>query len=67
MIFNSKILPAQNNITNSSNRVKAGRKSKNDMRKRKYDRRSGVRDGIIVNLSSNSNRRRGMDRRRVQA
>ncbi len=67
MIFNSKILPVQNKITNSSNRVTADRRSKSNKRKRKSDRRSSVRDGVIVNLSSESNRRRGVDRRKAQS
>ncbi len=66
-MFNPKIVSAQNKATNTANRITPGRKFKNDKRKRTRDRRSSVRDGVIVNLSSESNRRRGFDRRRVQA
>jgi len=37
----------------------------NDRRKNKRDRREGVRQGIIVTLSTDVNRRMGIDRRRV--
>ncbi len=36
-----------------------------DRRKNKKDRREGVRQGIIVTLSTDVNRRMGTDRRRV--
>jgi len=62
-MFNSRILPTQNKVNTA---VKADRKRKNkfDKRKRKSDRRKGVRDGVIVSLSSQSDRRSGVDRRR---
>ncbi len=66
MYFNSKILPVQNRVTNSSTRVSANRRLKGDKRKRKFDRRRSVRDGVVVNLSYESNRRNGSDRRRAQ-
>ena len=66
MIFNPKIISAQNQVTNSSKRITAGQKLKSDKRKRKSDRRSCVRDGVIVNLSSEYNRRKGFDRRKLQ-
>lgn len=40
------------------------RKLRKDRRKRKEDRRSSVRDGVIVNISTMPNRRRGPDRRK---
>ena len=67
MMFNPKILSAQSKATNSANRITPGRKFKNDKRRRTSDRRSSVRDGVIVNLSSESNRRNGFDRRKLQA
>ena len=42
------------------------RKFKRDRRKYKRDRRRSVRDGVIVNLSFESNRRVGLDRRKLQ-
>ena len=66
MIFNPKIVSTQNKVTRSSKRVAAGQKFKSDKRKRKRDRRSSVRDGVIVNLSSEYNRRKGFDRRKLQ-
>ncbi len=59
------IQPVQNKITNSSAQVSANRKLKNNKRKRKSDRRSSVRDGVVVTLSYENNRRRGFDRRKV--
>jgi hypothetical protein len=67
MIFNPKIVSTQNKVTKPSKRIAAGQKFKSDKRKRKIDRRSGVRDGVIVNLSSEYNRRKGFDRRKLQA
>ncbi len=67
MIFNPKIASVQNKITNSVQRKTVNRKFKNDKRKRKLDRRSSVRDGVIVNLSFKGNRRKGTDRRKLQA
>jgi len=66
MMFNPKIVSAQNKVTNPAKKSPAGRKSKNDKRKCRSDRRSSVRDGVIVNLSSDSNKRRGFDRRKLQ-
>ncbi len=65
MIFNSKILPVQNKVTNTVKKTTVGRKSKNEKRRRKTDRRSSVRDGVIVSLSSVPNRRKGSDRRKL--
>ncbi len=66
MIFDPKIVSAQNKITNSHRKTTSGRKLKNEKRKRKTDRRSSVRDGVIVSLSYESNRRKGCDRRKLQ-
>ncbi len=66
MIFNPKIVSAQNKIANAAKKTTGGRKLKSDKRKRKSDRRSSVRDGVIVNLSFESNRRKGLDRRKLQ-
>ncbi len=67
MYFNSKILPVQNKVANSSTRVTANRRLKGEKRKRKFDRRRSVRDGVVVSLSYESNRRKGVDRRKAQA
>ena len=40
------------------------RKKKLDQRKSKQDRRKGVRDGVIVTLSTKKDRRKQKDRRR---
>jgi hypothetical protein len=40
------------------------RKKKADRRKNKQDRRKGVRDGVIVTLSTKKDRRNQKDRRR---
>ncbi len=66
MFFNPKILPTQNKIANAAKKTTVGQKAKHDKRKRRTDRRSSVRDGVIVNLSSASNRRNGTDRRKLQ-
>jgi len=74
MTFDYKIIPVRNETIGSpykingfSERRKAvSRKLKRDRRKHKEDRRSSIRDGVIVNLSFKSNRRKGTDRRRPQ-
>jgi len=73
MVFDYKILPVQNEILNSPHEIKGfsrkrksvTRKFKKDRRRLKLDRRKGVRDGVIVSLSSKSNRRKGWDRRQT--
>ena len=42
----------------------SNRKKKADRRKKKQDRRKGVRDGVIVTLSTKKDRRIQRDRRR---
>jgi hypothetical protein len=74
MTFEYKIIPVQNNEIDSpykidgfSKRKKTvTRKLKKDRRRKNKDRRSSIRTGVIVNLSSkaDSNRRKGTDRRK---
>ncbi len=73
MTFEYKILPVQNKeidspykINGFSKRKKTiTRKFKKDRRRHSNDRRSSVRNGVVVNLSfkAKSNRRKGSDRR----
>ena len=42
----------------------AKKKKKEDRRKNKQDRRKGVRDGVVVTLSTKNDRRTNRDRRR---
>ncbi len=73
MVFDYKILPVQNEILNSPHEIKGfsrkrktvTRKFKKDRRRSSMDRRKGVRDGVIVSLSSKTNRRKGRDRRQA--
>ncbi len=73
MVFNYKIIPVKKEILSSSTKIKGfstrrktvTRRFRKDRRRLKLDRRGDVRDGVIVSLSSNSNRRNGVDRRRV--
>lgn len=74
MTFDYKIIPVRNEVIDSlykingfSKRRKAvSRKFKRDRRRHKEDRRSSIRDGVIVSLSFESNQRKGTDRRRTQ-
>ncbi len=76
MTFDYKIIPvidetivSSNKIDGFSERRKAvSRKFKRDRRRKRKDRRSSIRDGVIVSLSfkSKSNRRKGSDRRKAQ-
>jgi hypothetical protein len=74
MTFDYKIIPVQNETIGSPKKVKGfserrktvSRKLKRDRRRHKADRRSGVREGVIVDLSFQNSRRRGNDRRRTQ-
>ncbi len=64
MISDYKIISAGNKVGNFSNKITDRKKlKKNNKRKRTRDRRSSVRDGVIVSLSFQSNRRKGSDRR----
>ncbi len=74
MTFDYKIIPVQNEAIGSPKKVRGfserrktvSRKLKRDRRRYKADRRSSVRDGVIVDLSFQNNRRKGNDRRRMQ-
>lgn len=74
MTFDYKIIPVRNETIDSPYRVEGrperrktvSRKFRRDRRKQKKDRRSSIRDGVIVNLSSMNNRRNGTDRRKRQ-
>ncbi len=74
MTFDYKIIPVRNKAIGSAYAIKGfaerrktvSRKSKRERRRVKKDRRSSIRDGVIVNLSFRSNRRNGIDRRRYQ-
>jgi hypothetical protein len=67
----NKILPVSNKIINTGDRSDgfgSGYKlnvsnRKKDRRKRPYDRRKSVRDGVIVSLSFKKDRRKTPDRR----
>ena len=64
MISDYKILSAGNKVSIFSNKIKdRGKLKKSNKRKHTRDRRSSVRDGVIVSLSFQSNRRNGSDRR----
>jgi len=74
MTFDYKIIPVRNQAIDSpyeingfsERRKTVSRKLRRDRRKQKKDRRSSIRDGVIVSLSFKSNRRRGTDRRSPQ-
>ncbi len=65
MIMDPKILPVHNEIAGFSKKPAIGRKSKNERRKRRIDRRKSVRNGVIVKLSSKADRRNGPERRKA--
>lgn len=72
MTFDYKIIPVQREAIDSPHEINGfserrktvSRKFKRERRKQKKDRRSSIRDGVIVSLSFQSNRRRGIDRRK---
>ena len=74
MTFDYKIIPVRNEEIDSpyeingfsERRRTVSRKFKRDRRKQKKDRRSSIRDGVIVSLSFRANRRKGIDRRTPQ-
>lgn len=74
MTFDYKIIPVRNETVDSAYRIDGfterkktvSRKFKRDRRKQKKDRRSSIREGIIVSLSFKNNRRKGTDRRKKQ-
>lgn len=71
MVFDYKIIPVKNEILNGPNEIKGfskrrktvTRKIRKDRRKSTHDRRDAVRDGVVVSLSFDTNRRKGPDRR----
>ena len=73
MTFDYKIIPVRSKKIVSSNEINGfprkrktvTRKLKKDRRKHKIDRRSSVRDGVIVKLSFQASRRKGPDRRKL--
>lgn len=66
MISDYKIISVLNKAADFPKRTKAvTRKFGNDRRRQKKDRRSSIRDGVIVNLSFESNKRKGTDRRKL--
>jgi len=74
MVFDYKIIPLKNEALDSPHAIRGfaqrrkavSRKLKRDRRRSKNDRRKGVRDGVIVNLSCNKqDRRKGGDRRQI--
>ncbi len=74
MTFDYKIIPVHREMIDSPYGIKGfserrktvSRRFKKDRRKHKSDRRRSIREGIVVNLSFKSNRRKGTDRRRCQ-
>ncbi|MCK5310788.1 MAG: hypothetical protein KAJ62_01685 [Desulfobacteraceae bacterium] len=73
MTFQYKTIPYRETSIGSVDRVKhmpgdsqktITRKFKKDRRKNKRDRRDSVREGVIVELSSDNNRRKTKDRRK---
>ena len=73
MTFQYKTIPYRETVIGSVDRVKhmpgdtqktITRKFKKDRRKKKRDRRLSVREGVIVELSGENNRRKRKDRRK---
>ena len=73
MTFHYRTIPYRETSIGSVDRVKhmpddsqttITRRFKKDRRKNKRDRRDSVREGVIVELSSENNRRKIKDRRR---
>jgi len=75
MMFDYKIIPVRTEIIDSPQEINGfserrktvSRQFKRDRRKQNKDRRSSIREGIIVSLSFKANRRKGTDRRRTQS
>ncbi len=72
MTFDYKTLPARNEKTAALIEVEkflkyqtkhVTRSRRKEKKKKKYDRRESVRQGVIVTLSTETNRRSGIDRR----
>ena len=74
MTFVYKIIPVRNESIDSPYKINGfserrktvTRKPRRNRRKLKNDRRSSIRDGVIVSLSFKRNRRNGTDRRSPQ-
>ena len=74
MTFDYKIIPVRTEIIDTPHEINGfsekrkivSRKFKRDRRKKDKDRRSSIRDGIIVSLSFKANQRKGTDRRKSQ-
>ncbi len=75
MTFQYRTIPYRETSIGSVDRVKhmpgdtqktITRKFKKDRRKKKQDRRLSVREGVIVELSGENNRRKRKDRRKKQ-
>jgi len=73
MTFEYKIIPVRNEAIDPPYKIKdfserrktVSRKFKRDRRRHKSDRRSSIRNGVIVSLSFQSNKRNGSDRRKI--
>nr|WP_320015091.1 hypothetical protein [uncultured Desulfobacter sp.] len=71
MVAENKILPVTNRIINTGDRSESLgggyqpniSSRKKDRRKKPYDRRKSVREGVIVSLSFKKDRRKNPDRR----
>ena len=64
-IIIGKKTPVNNAKSNAGAPIKPGRRTgSRDQRRNRQDRRKGVRDGIIVSISSIEDRRRSCGRRR---
>lgn len=74
MTFDYKIIPVRDEAIDSPYKINGfperrktiSRKLRRDRRKKRIDRRSSIRDGVIVSLSFKSNKRKGTDRRKLQ-
>lgn len=66
IIIGGAVSPVRNNMQQNGNQRRQAPKKKviKDRRKAKQDRRAGVRNGVVVNLSKYPERRRGPDRRK---
>lgn len=65
IIIGGAISPVQNDLSNRGNprRPAPKKKPNKNRRKSKADRRTNVRNGVVVSLSTYPERRRGQDRR----
>ncbi len=73
MTFDYKIIPYQKELVDAPSRIDGfpekrktvTRRFRKDRRRKKYDRRKSIRDGVIVSLSFKDDRRIGRERRNV--